>query len=104
MGARGDQYSSQSRAFKRRGTTVRECASRGTCGSLYRADCATCGPSTLHARGACVVCGAERGAKAPKVGGRRRKPVDVQSAADARRELAAIPMRRSSRGAGIARA
>lgn len=107
MGAKSENYSSQGRVFKARKTTARECASRGSTSSLYRADCAaSCGPNTLHLRGACVVCGAGR-EKQPKVA-RRFKPAPVAVASVAGEAWAetrrCTPSRREGRGRGLARA
>jgi hypothetical protein len=105
MGAKGENYSSQSRAFKARKTTTRECASRGSTASLYRAPCATCNEITLHSRSACVHC-AKPGEEKPKLG-RRRKPLPVAVAGEVgaawHRQRTSTPARRETRAAGIAR-
>ena len=84
MGTESDCYNSQHRVFRKRGTSVKECPSRGTTTTLYRADCASCGPATIHARGLCVVCNRSR--KAPKLVGRVKPataPRRLVSVADA---------------------
>jgi hypothetical protein len=103
MGAENECYSSQHRVFKGRGTMVRECASRPTCATLYRADGPRCGPNTLHSRGECVVY-SSRGASQPKLG-RRFKPAPVAVASVASEEWVkqrrSTPARRLGRGGGV---